>query len=147
MDDNAFAKDAKGGEIRPSLTEQYDWQTEPPRIPHNTRCCPKHLSLPSLAVLLHKTPLCPHVQNAASSYMGEDGCLYWDTPGGSVTWEFDVDEAGFYNLALSYCGIAGKNYDIVMDVLLDGEAPKSAAATSITADVSFSVPAAERYSA
>ncbi len=58
-----------------------------------------------------------------SSYMGEDGCLYWDTAGGSVTWEFDVAEEGLYNLALTYCGISGKNYDIVLDVLLDGEIP------------------------
>lgn len=58
-----------------------------------------------------------------SSYMGEEGCLYWDTVGGSVTWEFDVAEAGLYNLALTYCGIAGENYDIVLDVLLDGELP------------------------
>lgn len=58
-----------------------------------------------------------------TDYMGEESCLYWDVQGGSVTWEFDVAEAGFYNLALTYCGIAGKNYDIVMDVLLDGAIP------------------------
>ncbi len=62
-------------------------------------------------------------QAYVTDYMGEESCLYWDVQGGRITWEFDVKEAGLYNLALTYCGILGKNYDIVMDVLLDGEVP------------------------
>lgn len=58
-----------------------------------------------------------------TAYQGRDNCLYWDEQGSSMTWEFDVEQEGFYNLALDYCGISWKNYDIVMDILLDGEVP------------------------
>lgn len=58
-----------------------------------------------------------------TTYQNRDNCLYWDIAGGSVTWKFQVKESGLYNLALTYCGVPGKNYDIVMDVLLDGELP------------------------
>lgn len=58
-----------------------------------------------------------------TSYMGKDSCLYWETPGGSVTWQFNVEQEGLYQLAVDFCGISYKSYDVVMDVLLDGEAP------------------------
>ena len=55
--------------------------------------------------------------------MGRESCLYWDTPGGSVSWEFDVPWAGYYNLALTYCAVPLKSGDILFDILLDGELP------------------------
>lgn len=58
-----------------------------------------------------------------TSYMGRDNCLYWDAPGGSVTWEFEAPQTGYYNLALTYCAIPMKNADILFDILLDGELP------------------------
>ncbi len=58
-----------------------------------------------------------------TSYMGIDACLYWDEARGMVTWNFTVQEAGYYNLALDYCAISGKNYDIVIDLYLDGQIP------------------------
>lgn len=62
-------------------------------------------------------------QAYAASYMGRDNCLYWGAPGGSVTWEFEAPQTGYYNLALTYCAIPMKNADILFDILVDGELP------------------------
>lgn len=58
-----------------------------------------------------------------TAYMGESSCLYWDEIGGTVTWDFTVEQEGYYNLAVDYCAISGKNYDIVLDIYLDGQIP------------------------
>lgn len=58
-----------------------------------------------------------------TEYMGKNGILYWDTVGGTATWSFTVEQEGYYQLDIGYNPIAGKNYDIVIDVLLDGEQP------------------------
>ena len=60
-----------------------------------------------------------------TSYMGQDNVLYWDKEGGTVTWKFRVEQEGYYQMAITYCAIAGKNYDMVMDVYLDGQIPYS----------------------
>ncbi len=52
-----------------------------------------------------------------------ENCLLWEQVGGTVTWNFTVEQEGYYQLALDYCGLTGKNYDIVVDILLDGKAP------------------------
>lgn len=62
-------------------------------------------------------------QAYAASYRGRDNCLYWGAPGGSVTWEFEAPQTGYYNLALTYCAIPMKNADILFDILVDGELP------------------------
>lgn len=58
-----------------------------------------------------------------TSYMGRDNSLYWDEAGGSVTWAFEVEQPGWYQLGIDYCSIAGENSDIIVDVLLDGCTP------------------------
>lgn len=55
--------------------------------------------------------------------MGRENCLYWDMLGGSVTWEFEAPQSGYYNFALTYCAIPKKNADILFDILLDGQLP------------------------
>lgn len=58
-----------------------------------------------------------------TSYYGKDEVLYWDSQEGTVTWEFQVEEEGFYNLALEYCPIALKNGNIQLGIQLDGAFP------------------------
>lgn len=52
---------------------------------------------------------------------GNDGVL---TEGdGSITWSFDVEETGFYNLKLSYIALPGTTSDIQRKIYIDGEIP------------------------
>lgn len=54
---------------------------------------------------------------------GREGVLYWEQAGGTVTWTFNVPQSGWYQLELDYCAVPGYNSDIIVDILLDGEAP------------------------
>jgi len=45
---------------------------------------------------------------------------------GAITWKFNVEETGFYNLEIGYLALAGTTSDIQRRVLLDGEAPYEA---------------------
>ena len=45
---------------------------------------------------------------------------------GMVTWAFTAEEAGFYNIRISYQALPGTRSDIQRRVLLDGEVPYSA---------------------
>lgn len=58
-----------------------------------------------------------------TDYLGKSGVLYWDTQETAYSWKFTAEQAGYYRLALTYAGIAGKHYDITLDVLLDGAVP------------------------
>lgn len=58
-----------------------------------------------------------------TDFAGESTVLWWDKTGGTVTWDFTAEEAGFYQLELRYCAVPGYNNDIIIDVLLDGQAP------------------------
>lgn len=58
-----------------------------------------------------------------TDFADRSGVLYWDTIGSVVTWDFTVEEAGWYQLALDYCTIPGYNNEIIVDILLDGQAP------------------------
>lgn len=40
---------------------------------------------------------------------------------GSITWEFEVEEAGFYNLCVTYCPLPGTGSQINRMIYLDGE--------------------------
>ncbi len=62
-----------------------------------------------------------------TEYMEKSLCLYWEKEGGSVTWRFQAEEEGYYQLTLNYCPISGKNNNIVVTVLLDGEVPHTGA--------------------
>lgn len=51
--------------------------------------------------------------------VGADGII--TSSSGSITWEFQVKEAGFYNLEVGYIAVPGTNSDIQRRILLDGE--------------------------
>ncbi|MDE7211206.1 MAG: hypothetical protein K2O03_07150, partial [Lachnospiraceae bacterium] len=53
--------------------------------------------------------------------VGLEGIMTGDV--GSVTWEFDVAETGFYNLKLGYIALPGTTSDIQRKILIDGEVP------------------------
>ncbi len=63
-----------------------------------------------------------------SNFTVKDGMsAEWDGAGvatserGSITWEFDVEEAGFYNLYVTYCPLPGTGSQINRMLYLDGE--------------------------
>lgn len=58
-----------------------------------------------------------------TDYQGRENSLYWEQAGGSVTWTFRAAQSGWYQMAVTYCAIPGKNTDILLDVALDGEVP------------------------
>lgn len=60
-----------------------------------------------------------------TDYAGKLGVLHWQKTGTTISWDFRVAEAGWYQLQLDYCTVAGYNNDIIVDILLDGQAPYS----------------------
>jgi len=56
------------------------------------------------------------------TFEGLDDVLFTDETG-SVTWTFDVDEAGFYNMRLNYFPIEGKSSMIERILHINGEVP------------------------
>ena len=58
-----------------------------------------------------------------AEYQGKSSVLVWDEQGTAYSWTFTAKTAGYYRLALTYAGVANKQYDITLDVLLDGAAP------------------------
>ncbi len=56
-------------------------------------------------------------------YMGLGNSCLSAPEEGSVTYEFEVEEAGFYNLRIEYYPIEGKNNDIGRAIYLNGELP------------------------
>lgn len=69
----------------------------------------------------------PEIQ--AKDYEGESDTLVWTNHGGKLEYEFNVSEAGFYNLEMFYYTISGSNTVIEMAMQLDGKYPFSAAKT------------------
>ena len=55
---------------------------------------------------------------------GQEGVLTGDS--GTITWNFEAQESGFYNLEIGYIALPGTTSDIQRRVLLDGEAPYTA---------------------
>ncbi len=53
--------------------------------------------------------------------VGLEGIMTGDA--GRITWEFDVEETGFYNLELGYIALPGTTSDIQRKILIDGELP------------------------
>ncbi|MDE7297233.1 MAG: extracellular solute-binding protein [Lachnospiraceae bacterium] len=53
--------------------------------------------------------------------VGLEGVMTGDT--GQITWEFDVEETGFYNLELGYIALPGTTSDIQRKILIDGGLP------------------------
>ncbi|MBP5294658.1 MAG: hypothetical protein J6Y95_02935, partial [Lachnospiraceae bacterium] len=58
-----------------------------------------------------------------TNYMGRDNVLYWDEEGTSVCYTVEIPEEGYYQLSFTYNGVTDKNYDIILDVAVDGELP------------------------
>jgi len=56
--------------------------------------------------------------------IGEQGILTEDK--GTITWEFQVAETGFYNVELGYIALPGTTSDIQRKVYIDGEIPYEA---------------------
>lgn len=58
-----------------------------------------------------------------TDYAGKTGVLHWDQNGTELNWDFRVEETGWYQLQLDYCAVPGYNNEIIVDILLDGQAP------------------------
>ncbi|MCR5278973.1 MAG: extracellular solute-binding protein [Lachnospiraceae bacterium] len=58
-----------------------------------------------------------------SDYEGRRGKALYTKEEGSVTYEFDVKEAGFYNIELTYFPVEGKNNTIERRILVNGKVP------------------------
>ncbi len=56
--------------------------------------------------------------------VGEQGILTEDS--GTITWEFQAAESGFYNVELGYIALPGTTSDIQRKVYIDGEIPYEA---------------------
>lgn len=56
--------------------------------------------------------------------IGEQGILTEDN--GTITWEFQVAQTGFYNVELGYIALPGTTSDIQRKVYIDGEVPYEA---------------------
>ncbi len=57
------------------------------------------------------------------SYMGYDGTVLLTEEEGSAVWKVNVEEAGFYNIAIEYYQISGKNGDIEREIYINGAIP------------------------
>ena len=64
-----------------------------------------------------------------TDYQDESDVLLWTNHGGTLNYEFTVDQAGLYNLEMLYYTIAGSNTVIEVAMKLDGDYPFSAAKT------------------
>lgn len=64
------------------------------------------------------------VSEDAVANMGEQGILTEDK--GTITWEFEVVQSGFYNIELGYLALPGTTSDIQRRVYIDGGIPYEA---------------------
>lgn len=58
------------------------------------------------------------------AYQGEEGVVTEDN--GKITWSFQVDKEGFYNLELGYIALPGTTSDIQRKIYIDDEIPYEA---------------------
>ncbi|KYG35285.1 extracellular solute-binding protein [Alkalihalobacillus trypoxylicola] len=54
---------------------------------------------------------------------GQDGKAIYSDEEGEITWEFYVEDAGFYHLEFYYFPVEGKGMDIVREIHINGELP------------------------
>ncbi|MBS4201956.1 extracellular solute-binding protein [Bacillus sp. FJAT-49732] len=64
-----------------------------------------------------------------TNFEGAKGQVVKTDETGSITWEFDVQEEGLYNISLKYFPIEGKSSSIERELLINGELPFQGAAT------------------
>ena len=65
-----------------------------------------------------------------NSFQGEVNVLQTEAES-SVTWEFQVDEEGFYNIRVNYYPIEGKSSSIEREVQINGEVPFEGAQSGV----------------
>lgn len=53
----------------------------------------------------------------------EEDCVSWLESKGTISWDFDVENAGLYNLEMIYYPISGKNTTVDVELMLDGRCP------------------------
>lgn len=63
-----------------------------------------------------------HIQEVAR-FVEYDDCISWVGSEGSVTFKFNVETAGLYNMEMLYWPVAGQNTTVEIGILLDGESP------------------------
>ena len=61
-----------------------------------------------------------------TDYEGKTDCFVWTNNRGNVTYDFEVEEAGLYNLELLYYTISGASTTVDIGLRLDGEYPFTA---------------------
>lgn len=57
------------------------------------------------------------------SWNGKSDVLRWTDEQGSVSWDFSVEQSGFYFLSMDYIALPYKGMEIEFEVLLDGNLP------------------------
>lgn len=61
--------------------------------------------------------------NCRKTSFEEEDCVSWPESEGTVTWEFDVENEGLYNLEMVYYPVSGKNTTVDVELKLDGKHP------------------------
>ncbi|MCL5947111.1 MAG: extracellular solute-binding protein [Chloroflexi bacterium] len=102
------------------------------------QCVPAQPGITNLPVsLLQANPefgnvtMCTRDINATSAKQGycvatvggRPNVLLWNNEDGSLTWTFNVQQAGLYNLQVTYYPVPGKGASIGREVLIDGKYP------------------------
>lgn len=59
-------------------------------------------------------------------YEGEEDCFVWTNNQGKITFDFEVEESGIYNMEMLYYTIAGKSTTVDIGILIDGDYPFTA---------------------
>lgn len=59
----------------------------------------------------------------AAAIDGQQNVLLWNNEDGFLTWQFDVQQAGLYNLLVGYYPVPGKDATIGREVEIDGKFP------------------------
>lgn len=59
-------------------------------------------------------------------YKGKQEVLSWTDEAGTVSWNFEVEATGFYNMSLEYIPLPLKGMNIEFEVHVDGEIPNDA---------------------
>lgn len=58
-----------------------------------------------------------------ADYKGRSNVLSWTGERGSVSWDFSIEESGFYIIAMDYSALPSKGMNIEFDVKVDGVNP------------------------
>ena len=61
-----------------------------------------------------------------TDYMKQEDCVVWTNNRGTLTYEFDVEQAGNYRLEFFYYTISGGSTTVDVGILIDGEYPFTA---------------------